>query len=141
MVVGILFADFRQDFAAFPLEAETVDAGTQSFIGKHLLHMVLTVCVECAEVELDFRMVLFQCRGQILLIEADGAFGRPGATGIGRIAVSLVLVDNHVDVHALFLIGIDELAEIVGVCLKVAWVLYEVILCGEFAREFPFPFA
>ena len=80
-------------------------------------------------------MLLFQRRSQIVSVKTDGALGSPCTARIRRVAVSLVLVYHHVDIHALFLVGVNELAEHVGVCLQVTGILDEIVRRGQLARK------
>ncbi len=97
--------------------------------------MVLTVGVERAEIELHLGMVALERGGEIVAVEAYRAFGGPGASGVGGVAVGLVLIHNHVDGYALLLVGIDEAAEVVGVGAQVARILYHVVGRGELTRK------
>ena len=140
-IVGILTADGGQDLSSLPLEGQAADAAAQSLIAQDLLHMILAVGVESAQIEPHIRMVFPKRGSQVVAVETDCPLGRPGTTRIRRIAVSLVLIDHHIDGYALLFVGIDELTEIIGICLQVTRILDEVVLCGQTAGELLLAFA
>ena len=84
--------------------------------------------------------MLFQCRSQIFHIKAHGAFGSPGTTGIRSVAVCLVLIHDHINGNSLFFVGINEFAEIVGIRLQIAGVLYHIVVYSQLFGEHVFTF-
>ena len=50
IILGLLFADFRQYLSAFPLETYAFDALRHTQVGKYLVDVVVTVRIEGAEV-------------------------------------------------------------------------------------------
>lgn len=127
-VVRIFLTYTRQNLTAFPLEAYALDVGGHSRIFEQPFHVVITVGVERAEIEVDFGMLVAQGGSEILHVKAQYAFGSPGTSGVGGIAVGFVLVHYHADVYVLLGIKIDEPAEHVGVALKVTRALNHVVL-------------
>ena len=151
--VGVMLAHKVEVLAALPLKSYTLN--NQSILCRinihsplfgrggggeatdYLFHVVLSVGVERAHIELHLGVLLAQRGRQIFLIKTYRSLCRPRAARIGRIAVGLVLVHHHVDRYILFCIEVDELAEHVRVGLQVARVLDEIVLRGQLLGEEP----
>ena len=86
-------------------------------------------------------MLLTERRSQVFVVEAQRTFGSPGASGIHRVAVGLVLIHHLRDGQSLLGIQVDEAAEHVGITLQVARVLNEIVLRGQTAWEHTLSFA
>ena len=127
----IALFELWQVLAAFPLGGNAFDVGSQGGVVEDLLHIVQSVGVEGAYPQFYLRMLLAKGGGQVLIVEAQGAFCCPGTTGVGGIAVGLVLIHDLGDGQALFGIEVDEATEHVGIALQIAWILNEVVLCGQ----------
>ena len=141
MIFRILLADSRQDFTSLPLKSQSADAPAQFLVTQDSLHMILAVGIEGSQIKLHIRMMLLQCRSKIIAIEAHRPFRRPCTARIRRIAVCLILINHHVNVYSFTLVSLDELAEKIGVRLKVTGILNEIILRGKPAGKLPFPLA
>ena len=76
-------------------------------------------------------MLLFQSRSEVLCIEADNTFCRPGTTRIVGVTPWLILEHNHGDGDTLFLVRIDEFAKVICIGLQVTWVLDKVIIYSQ----------
>ena len=117
------------------MECHAANVFLQLRVGSNLLHIVHTVSVERPEIKLHLRMFLSERGTQIVTIEPHRSLGRPCTTRVRRVAVCLVLIYHHVDIHPLFLVSVDKLTEIIGVRLQVTRILYKVVRGGQLAWE------
>ena len=129
----IALAQLGQVVAPFPLET---DAGNVSLKAvDDALYIVKAVGVESADVCFYFGVVQAEGGHTGVAVAAYGAFCSPCTSGVWGVGVGLILIHYHVDGDVFCGIEVDEAAEHVSVCLKIAWVLYHVVLHGKPAWE------
>ncbi len=131
----IFVAQARQYLSAFPLKADALDRGRHEAVGQHLVYNIETIGVDSAEIHLHPGVGAGESWHKIFGIKPNYTLGSPRTAGIWSVAPRLVLVHHHIYRYLLRGIGIDEASEIIGICLKIARIHYEIVRLGQSRRE------